>query len=262
MFHYNNNRNQPRFQTPSIGASRQRTQQHFDSFHPSKGIENRSQNENYHDSYLVNKPSFNTQQINKRSKQRRFGTNLTNKRPLTRINHSNNNNHYAQNKQSQTMQIYKPSKKINFKSRNLHQIQNQNENIMFNKSGFKFNINVGHKLKQNQENDMIEPEYCPKGTSWKPSINKSLQKLIQKAFNVIGEYKLFIPSGKTTEIDYEIQENFDLIQEPIMSNDYLYESDSDDSYNDNDNMPFSFALPPQNCDIPLVKFYIHYNSVM
>lgn len=259
MYHYNNNNlNQPRFQTPSIGASRSRAHQDFDSFHPSKGIENRFQNENYHDSYSMNKSSFNTQQINKRSKQRRFGTNLTNKRSLTRINY-HNKNHFEQNKQSQTLQIYKPSKKINFKSRN----QNENEHFMFNKSSFKFDINVGmknnYKLKQNQENDMIEPEYCPKGTSWKPSINQSLQRLFKKAFKVIGEYKLFIPSNKTTKIDYEIQENFDLIPEPQISIDYLYESDSDDTYDNNDTMPFSFGFPTQNCHFPLVK-YIYYDS--
>ena len=259
MFHYNNH-NQPRFQTPSIGASRQRIQhqnQNLDSFHASKGIGNRSQNENYHASYSAVKPSFNTQQINKRSKQRRFGTNLTNKRPLRRINYNN------QYEQSKTAQIFKPSKNIHFKSRN----QNENENIMSNKwsnnqiskSSFKFNIGMKNKSKQNQA-DMNEPEYCPKGTSWKPSINKSLQKLFKKAFKIIGEYKLFIPSNKTTKIEYEIQENFETIHEPKLSNNSLYETDSDftdNDYNHNQHQyeRFSFALPPQNCHIPLVRFH-------
>merc|ERR1712129_578525 len=40
-------------------------------------------------------------------------------------------------------------------------------------SAFKFNIQV-------KNDEVIEPEYCPKSTSWKPSIGKSLNRIFKK----------------------------------------------------------------------------------
>lgn len=265
MFHYNQNQNAQPFQTPSIGAAKRAQNQNIDRFHVSKNIHN--QNENYHS--FSSMKALNTQQINKRSQQkrRRFGTNLTNKRPITRLNHNNNNNNQYE-QQSKTVQIYKPSKQIQFASKE--------NNLDFNKynpskSSFRFNIGIKNKSQINHDlENKEEIEYCPKGTSWKPSINKSFKRIFEKAFNIIGQYKLFIPSDKTIEIDYEIQENFDIIHEFRLSNDYLYDTESDTDCDNDDNImindqcglydqgkPFSYQLP-QNCHIPLVEFFLFF----
>merc|ERR1712037_240227 len=65
--------------------------------------------------------------------------------------------------------------------------------------------------------------------SWKPSIGKSLNRVFKKAFNAIGSYKLFIPSMRTTVIDYDIKQNFEfVIEQHQASMRYLYDTDSDD----------------------------------
>merc|ERR1712228_181676 len=108
--------------------------------------------------------------------------------------------------QAKTVQINKAPKQINF-----HQ------------SAFKFNFKI-----KNEE--VVEPEYCPKSTSWKPSIGKSLHRIFKKAFNAIGSYKMFVPSAKITVIDYNIKQNFNVIAEPNPASlNYLYDTDSDDT---------------------------------
>ena len=189
MFNYRNNHTAG-FQTPSVHS--RRPQQ----------IRNRVNNNNINnqnDAFSTIKPTADR-------RYRRFGTNLTNKRAVTRLG------------DSKTVQINKGPKQISFASKA--------NNMHYHQSSFKFNVRV-----KNEE--VIEPEYCPKATSWKPSIGKSLHRMFKKAFNAIGSYKLFVPSAKVTVIDYNIKQNFDYISEPNRaSQGYLYDTESDDTEED------------------------------
>ena len=175
--------------------------------------------------YSAMKPS--KLDMNQRSR-RRFGTNLTNKRPISRIN-------YHQYDLSKTQQIHKPSKQIRFASRT----------PMAPQSSFKYDLRGINEQKTGLE----EPEYCPPASSWRPSINRSLHRILNRAFSVIASYKLFIPSAKTQEMDYDIPERFEQIEPPQngMALPFLYDTDSDDSDED----LFGCRMRG-NCDIPLV----------
>jgi len=161
--------------------------------------------------------------------QRRFGTNLTNKKTVSRIN-------YHQYDLSKTQQIYKPSKQISFASRA----------AMTPQSTFNYNLRAANKEKAALE----EPEYCPSGTSWKPAINRSLHRVLQRAFKAIGGYKLFIPSGPTEEMDHDIPERFEGVYCPQngMALSFLNDTDSEDTEED----LFECRLKG-NCDIPLIE---------
>jgi len=66
---------------------------------------------------------------------------------------------------------------------------------------------------------------------------------------MLAQYKLFIPSGKTTKIDYEIQEHFEVVPEYKASSVYVFEDDGAD----NQCQGFSFGgRLQQNCHIPVI----------
>eukprot|EP01083_Nonionella_stella_P168619 569802_1 len=173
--------------------------------------------------------------LNSHANRRRFGTNLTNKRAMSRI-------HFDPTDHSQTLQINKPSKKIMFATKQTN----------LNESAFTFNIGI----KQKQKFEHIEDtEHCPTSASWSPSIKKTFGRIFRKAFARIGGYKLFIPSNKITSIDYAIEEDFDEVVEPkLVLN--LYDTDSDDSVD-----PY-FDVPriPLVC-IVLIQYLCYIDSI-
>ena len=210
MFNYRQN---GPFQTPSA------------SHCTSRRIGRRTLNSIQEDAQIYSAMKPSKLDLNQRTK-RRFGTNLTNKRAVSRITHSYD--------LSKTHQVLKPSKQIAFASRVPAAPQ----------STFKYDF---HAINE-QKTGLEEPEYCPSGTSWKMSIDRSLHRILQKAYRVIGGYKLFIPSGKTTEMDCEIPLRFEQIPAPRNGTvlPFLYDTDSEDTEED------AFDLMLGNCDIPLV----------
>jgi len=211
MFNYRQN---GPFQTPRAGPSTHRRVQ---------GGGLRSIQEDG-DIYSSAKPTKSN--LNGRS-QRRFGTNLTNKKAVSRIN-------YHQYDLSKTQQIYKPSKQISFASRA----------PMAPQSTFKYDLRAANE----QKTAMEEPEHCPAGTSWRPSINRSLHRVLQRAFKAIGGYKLFVPSGPTMEMDHDIPSRFEEVCCPQNGMAFLYDTDSEDTEED---LFESQSLG--NCSIPLIE---------
>merc|ERR1719445_2985060 len=76
-----------------------------------------------------------------------------------------------------------------------------------------------------------EPEHCAPSTSWRPTVNRSLHRIVRKAFKAIASYKLFVPSVTTTDIDYEIHDKFDRVR---TADDglFLYDTESEQSEDD------------------------------
>eukprot|EP01084_Bolivina_argentea_P156882 273381_1 len=149
MFNY---RNHSHFQTPSMKTSKPSRNENINTFN----INNMKNNDNNQIFSTIKRSKINT--------NRRFGTNLTNKRPMKRMNSNN---------------------KINKES-----------NQKFNSSSFQFNIGINNKLNTNLQFE--ETEYCPSQASWKPSINKQFDEIYNNAYNSIGSYKLFIPANEIT----------------------------------------------------------------
>jgi len=193
MFNY---RQSGPFQTPSAGHT------------ASRRIGRRALNSIQEDAQIYSAMKPSKLDMNQRSK-RRFGTNLTNKRPISRIHHSYD--------LSKTHQIYKPSKQISFASRAPAAPQ----------STFKYDLRGINEQKTGLE----EPEYCPSGSSWRESIDRSLHRIVQKAFTAIGSFKLFVAADKTYQMDYDIPERFEEIPCPPhrMALPFLYDTDSDDT---------------------------------
>lgn len=192
MFNY---RQSGPFQTPSAGHS------------TSRRIGRRALNSIQEDAQIYSAMKPSKLDVNQRVK-RRFGTNLTNKRPISRLHTYD---------LSKTQQIYKPSKPISFASRAPAAPQ----------STFKYDLRGINEQKTGLE----EPEYCPSGSSWRESIDSSLHRIVQKAFTAIGSFKLFVAADKTYQMDCDIPERFEEIQCPShrMTLPFLYDTDSDDT---------------------------------
>jgi len=154
------------------------------------------------------KPS--TMELSRRS-LRRFGTNLTNKRPL---------------RVSKTQRIHKAPKQLSFASRV----------PAAPRSTFKYDL----RAINGQRTGLEETEFCPSGSSWRPSLNRSLHRIVDRAFAAIGAFKLFIPSMETEEMDFEIPGRFELIECPQNERPLAFLEDSDSEHSEDD--PFAFCI--------------------
>merc|ERR1711997_185716 len=94
-----------------------------------------------------------------------------------------------------------------------------------------------------------EPEHCAPSSSWRPTVNRSLHRIVRRAFKAIASFKVFVPSVATKHIEYEIHHTFQCIR-PVDDTLFLYDTDSDDSSDDEQ------RYRGQNCHIPLMDFEV------
>lgn len=172
--------------------------------------------------------------------QRRFGTNLTNKKAVSRISHS----------LSKTQQIYKGPKRMEFASRIPLAPQSS--------------LRCDVRPLNEQKSEFEEPEYCPKGTSWRPALNRKLHRIVQRAFKAISGFKLFVASGDThRDMDCVIPHRFDLVEEPQrgMALAFLYQ-DTDSEDTDDEHLAGCGRMGGGNChldladDEPVLEVYL------
>jgi len=172
--------------------------------------------------------------------QRKFGQDLTNRRPppSSRFPNRFKNNESDENNETNMLKksSFYPSVGFSATSSRKTELENQ--------------LNFGNnemKLEKPEE-QIVEPEYCPHVSPWTPTIDLQTKLELDYGFETISSYKTYIPSNLTST-SQNLMDHFD--------DKFYLENESDLDISSDDDLEY---LVQSHCKMPFSDFSLTNNE--